>query len=440
MQNKDKFNWKSLYQDPKTFILLVVTIALVVVSVFLYSTRPTKLDELNISYLETMDKKVIKKSVETQFKHSFELKDYTFYGEKFKVFGDPYSTKADCLQGNNIVLHNVETEQDYNFVLNDRAESGVDLNDLDDGLYEIYVYDHYIKKRAYFSSPIEADTFSTIRRNDEVKTIDFQADKDLLKKFDLKMDKNYAFLTVKTNIPRVKTIDVLIDPCGNAYNDKSHVVDLGVGNDRIMEKDASMYLAKKLKKELEKYGLRVELTRNEESTPGYYGESGRAGMGYEKGAKVFVSLGMIVDENVNRPMMLVSPYTYGLLANEVAYRFQKTNLELYGKGYPGFLLPGVQFDSFRLDDNNEYSKFEVYPQLRETGGKATFAGEADFAKGNSQFRNKAGMESVYFLFANLDNNDSIEYYFEHREDMAKEIANAIAKYYEIEGDQSEVTN
>ena len=50
-------------------------------------------------------------------------------------------------------------------------------------------------------------------------------------------------------------------------------IDYGVGNDLINEASASLELAEMLKEKLEAKGLRVELTRDAESTPSYYGRA-----------------------------------------------------------------------------------------------------------------------------------------------------------------------
>lgn len=118
--------------------------------------------------------------------------------------------------------------------------------------------------------------FSTMRRNEMVKNVQVHASKDYLKDFGVNMDKNYVFISVVDNIPMVRTIDVLIDPGGNVYNEADNSIDYGVGNDLINEASASLELAEMLKEKLEAKGLRVELTRDAESTPSYYGKSGRA--------------------------------------------------------------------------------------------------------------------------------------------------------------------
>ena len=41
---------------------------------------------------------------------------------------------------------------------------------------------------------------------------------------DLNLDKNYVFISVTENIPMVKNIDVMIDPCGDIYNNETNTI------------------------------------------------------------------------------------------------------------------------------------------------------------------------------------------------------------------------
>ena len=59
-----------------TMIVGVVTIAIAVVCVFLYVSRPTEIDKLSQSYLDTVDVEKLQKKVETSFDGSYRLSDY----------------------------------------------------------------------------------------------------------------------------------------------------------------------------------------------------------------------------------------------------------------------------------------------------------------------------------------------------------------------------
>ena len=356
-------NLVRILEKPRTCILFVIIVALSCVSVFLFVTRPTQLDKLGISYLELMDKSVVDQNIKSSFKNEFEVKDYLIYGENLTFYQNEYEGNIDKMQGMNVVLRNVETEDEISYTFSGGVDSGIGLGSLDQGLYEVYVYDNYVKKRLYFDKEVESLNFSTMRRNEMVKNIRIHASKDYLNQFNKPLDNNYVFLSVVDNMPMVKTIDVLIDPGGNVYNDSDNSVNRGLSNDLIDEASSSYELAMMIKEELETKGLKVELTRVEGSTPGYYGKNGRVGIGYEKQAKVFLSLGMLVDENLTRPIMMISPYTSGLLANEIAFTLMKNGIELPDVSAKENLNLGIMYDSFMVDDEGNDTKFELYPQL-----------------------------------------------------------------------------
>ena len=184
------------------------------------SQRPTQLDKLGISYLELLDRSVVQENVSEKFKNTYEANDYLIYGENMMFYANEYDGNVDPMQGMNVLLRNVETEEEISYTFSGGVDSGIGLASLSQGLYEVYVYDNYVKKRLYFQDEEESLNFSTMRRNEMVKNIQVHASKDYLKDFGVNMDKNYVFISVVDNIPMVRTIDVLIDPGGNVYNDR----------------------------------------------------------------------------------------------------------------------------------------------------------------------------------------------------------------------------
>ena len=78
----------------------------------------------------------------------------------------------------------------------------------------------------------------------------------------------------------------------------------------------------------------------------------------------------------------------------------------------------------------------VYPQK----GKLTFTGTLEQSKANRSFGESYGMESVLFMLANATKEESVNYYQEHKEEMAKQIAEAICSYYGVQGENSETAS
>ncbi len=84
-------------------------------------------------------------------------------------------------------------------------------------------------------------------------------------------------------------------------------------------------------------------------------------------------MGASLDENVYAPYMLTSPYTNGGLANTVSYFMEQNGFFICSKNeyYTG---ERCFIRSYAESDNGKVLEYELYPQLRETGGKATYAG------------------------------------------------------------------
>lgn len=416
-------------------ILMVVCISLVIVSVFVYLNQPTDLDRLNNTYLDIVqDPQKISEGVVTNIQDEYELKDFTIYGENLIFYAEPYSPESDDLLGKNVVLRNVETGQETFYTFDSAIDSGISLGTLDEGIYEIYVYDHYLRKRVYFADTLYSEPFYTMRRDGRVKNVQIVADRDYLKNYKVEFDKNYAFLTVISQMPKIKVVDIILDPSGNVYNDYANSLDTGMGNSRIMETETSMQLALKVKEHLEKAGLRVRLSREGDETSGYYGTDSRAGKGYASSAKVFLNLSMLNDENTlyNRPYMMISPLTKSSLANHVAYYMMENGLELTNAVAEEMLEQGVTYDGYVQKEDGSFTHFSQFPQLRETGGKATFAGESDISTANQQYEDAYGMYGIMFRYCNLANDDSITYYLDHEDEIARLLANGILDFYGIE--------
>ena len=223
------------------------------------------------------------------------------------------------------------------------------------------------------------------------------------------------------------------------YNPLSDGVEVGAVSKRMEEPKEAYEFSKMVQKKLQEVGLRVRLSRSQDETNSYYGKNGRTGRGYQQQAKLFLSLGMIEDEDLVYPFIRTSPYTNASLANEVAYTLDKANIELSNLGYHDSLQKGVIFDEKIIDDKEKKQPQELYPALRESGGKSTYAGTLDFAKENKKYKNAYGMDSIIFYFANVGKAESVDYYVANKEKMANQIVAAIIDYYQIGGTDDETT-
>lgn len=432
-----KIEKKKSLKNPKNKIILVFVLASLVIGLFLFATRKTDVDKITMPYDEVFDNEILKANVRTTFKQSYELKDYSIYGESLILYQDPYQANTvDGLLGKSIVLRNILTEEEVIFSFTGGIDSGIDVGLLSEGLYEVYVYDHYKKKRVYFDSEFTSDQFVTMRRDGKVKMVSLNTQKDYLSNIGFTFDQNYAFLTVIENTAIASIYDVVIDPSTYEIDIKSNDINYGITNGEFKESEASYELALKLKEYFEKEGLRVLITREKDEAKAYYGMNGRAAVAYDSQAKVFISLHAYEDEQMKSQYFVTSPYTNGVLANEIAYYMTQNNLFLETVSDDDKLQEGVKFDEYSQDYNEELgyyvdSEYELRPELRETGGKLTMAGTMPIAQENQMYKDKYGLYALDFYYVNGTNSDNISTYQAIEDTMVKRFVEGFCQYYQI---------
>ena len=384
-------------------------------------------------YLDGLDRNTVRENVKEKYADSFEAKDYTVYGEELSFYSGKYGPKTfRSMQGMMVLLRNIETQEEITYTLSAGIDVGVSLHSLRTGVYEIYVYDHFIEKRLYFEKEINSDTFTSVARAGLINEVTLQASSDFLSDFGIKSDKNYAYLTVKNTKQPEDVYDVIIDPSGFETNEWTGV-DPGYEDEKISEGKASYELALMIQEKLEAAGLKVKLTRGEDEAINYYGDVSRVSRGYTARGKVFLSLTLYLDaQNLYRPMIQVSPYSDGMLANRIAKTMTANGLEMAYITNAEDLERGVLYASFIKNDKEKNTRFDAYPPIREAGGKATFAGQYEGYEENAKWSDFYGMYSILFEYANIANPDSIDYYLANKEAIADSIVEAILDYYEIE--------
>ncbi len=333
--------------SPYGWALLVILAAALTVGTYWWFNRPGPIDKLDLTVLETSDRKAVQEGVHTEFSENevYPVQDYAILGETLTLYQNPYDPiVTDPTLGKNITLRNILTGEELSYTFGGGGDLGIQTGNLPEGVYEIYLYDQYDKKRVYFDEKVLSDPLETMRRDKSVKSVVLDADRDILSDYDITLDRNYAFLVVTDQVPRVKTVDVVLDPGGNLYNELTGVTDTGtqykdssesqlamelvdvvldpggnlyneltgVTDTGTQYKDSSesqlaMELADLVAARLEAAGLKVAYTRQGDDIAGYYGDAGRAAAGYSRQGKVFLSLVMTEDENTARPWLLTSP-------------------------------------------------------------------------------------------------------------------------------------
>ena len=142
---------------------------------------------------------------------------------------------------------------------------------------------------------------------------------------------------------------------------------------------------------------------------------------------------MVADDTIVYPYIITSPYTNALLANEIAYYMKGHGISMTPVSTESRLQEGVCFDViYQGEQGDDFTSWEMYPQIRESGGKSTFAGQVAHASENKIYADSYGMYGLYFTYANINVDESIDYYLSNKEKIAKNLSKGLLQYFRVE--------
>lgn len=410
-------------------LVLFILIAYLLVHTFFQKTEtePQRFSICGLSPEETATK------LQTQAAETFALNDYLYYGESLNLYEETYApANTDTLAGKSLELHDICSDVSTTMIIQNTVDQKISLNELEPGFYDVSVLDRQIKKRLIFHEALSENSFTTVSRNGRVHQITLIADKDLLKKdHSISWDQHYLFIQVEEVAPSLEDIDVLIDPYGMNL-DVTYTPDVGGTANGLNENEEMFAAAQLMKQELESYGLRVEITKQDVNESGQaYGEAGRLSKGYVKNARYYLFLRFSQNElntNIRGFEVQHSAYSSPILARKITYNLEK-NLEMplcsvnstTDAGIVKSFLTKGQLDSQLIYDMNLY--------LRESGGRATLAGKysENAQKENAGFMNANGMQGLEIDFLYMTNADDAQLWKDNKETIIKETAKAFAQ-------------
>lgn len=270
-----RMNWKAA----AALLVFLVVVGFWMVNAFLTNDtqQQRKKTICGLSEEETLNK------LNKTYKDTIEVKDYLYYGESLALYQDSYSPEnKDTLSGNTVELRNVCTGDNVSMTMENYVDQKIHLDELKEGFYEVYIIEDLVEKRVVFDKALEENTYTGIKRNNQVSRISLVADKNLLKEYGKTLNQNYLFVDVTTEKPSTNDIDVLLDPYGMNM-DLTWLPDEGYSENGLVENKEMYEAALLLKKELESYGLRVGITKENVNEEGKaYGENGRLAKGINK--------------------------------------------------------------------------------------------------------------------------------------------------------------
>lgn len=415
-KQKRKIRWKLVIP----LLLLIALILYAIITVLLPDTD----DEQGYTICGLNEEKSAQ-LLNKQNAQIYEIQDYTYYGESLGLYTDTYDTESnDELVGKTLQLHNLCNDKVATMTIDADVDLKISLSDLEPGFYEITVIDDLVEKQLVYKETLESEPFTTIRRNKQVKHATLIANKDLLKDKGIHWKENYLYLQVESGKPDEDVVDVYLDPYG-MNTDFQYVPDEGSSGHGLKEYKETYEAAQIIKKQLESYGLKVEISRADvdETAAPAYGEDGRFAQAYESGARYYISLRMNQSEmNLGGVEIWHSAHASSVLGRQIMYGLEK-NLGMKASTYvnPDGSGVGPSYVDKQYFDNNIY--------LRETGGRATFAAMYSelSREENASFKDANGMHALEIDFGYVTNSEDAAFWKAHKEEIAKQVADSFAE-------------
>ncbi|MEG0699662.1 MAG: N-acetylmuramoyl-L-alanine amidase [Erysipelotrichaceae bacterium] len=415
---------------PKIIILL--TIVLFVLTLIAYQTLKPKEIKQGITIC-SYDINKTSSTLATQYKDTFEINDYLYYGESLNLYAAKYNPGTnDKIAGATLVLKNLCTQEESYFTANPLLDQQIPLDELKEGYYEVFINDlsDLKKKRLIYNGKLDS-TFTTITRNGKRYDIKLIADPELYKSETLTMDKSYIFISVKESTNKEEYYDIVLDPFGN---DQDFTLGINLGNkaNGLIEAEETYNSAILLKTKLEEKGYKVLITRKDkDDVINTYGEEGRLSLAYKYHAKYYIQLAMNASnyDYVRGTEIQYSAYSSKNLANAILFDLKKDTplvmSSVYSKNesdnglIQSSLVKGE--DGRAIYDNNMF--------IRELGGIGTQAGTYSKTSRSNTFAkdNIYGVESLIISYGYLTNKEDVEVWNNNKDKIIEVTANAIDK-------------
>lgn len=423
-------------------IALTVAVLVIVLCIsLLFMRQPSVAERLSLTYLDSLTLSDLNSKPQESYADKTRVGDYTIYGTSLVFYDQTYSPlETDGYFGRNVKLVNIKTGEEITTTFTGGGDSGIDLQNLPAGVYEVYLTNGYTYARAYSDEEMHSSPLITMRNDKKVCSVQVDASKDYLDKFSIDTDENYIFLTVTESLPIVKVTDVVIDPSGYLVDPNGMPLEW-YSEGSFDESEHSWEFAQRIARYLESAGLRVTFSRDKEELKGYAGENSRAGIGYSSQAKIFLSLTMS-DAEQPYPYMISSPFTNGVLGNSISSALLSDGILLSTPVVSSQLNIGNTYDQLTVDEAYELEPYSLFPALRETGGRLTSAGQSEQWKANEMFSQSYGMNSLVFCYASSQNEASRTYFLENEDTLARGIAQGIlnACGYSITLDENSISH
>ena len=306
------------------------------------------------------------------------------------------------------------------------ADGQIPLEDLDEGFYQVFIMQD-LKEKQLISAEKLHDAFYTVTRTTTNKKIELIADQNLFDNPEEEpfLAKNYVFVQVSTETQPEDWIDVMIDP-GAMHRDNGYT-DKGVHGHGLQAYEENYRIAVKLKDQLEKLGLKVELTRDLDEIVNSYGEDGRLERAYSKHARYYINIEMKSATNVNLrgTDIVYSSFSSNRMASTVLKSIVENTSLTYARE-----ATGSASGTSTGEDGTAYDGQKI---IRESGrilGAGTFS---EASRQNQAFaaENRYGMQALTIQDLFLSNEADVAAWQNELDAIAEATAAGLAKAMRI---------
>ena len=368
-----------------------------------------------------------------EYENIYEINDYFFYGENLTLLQNEYKlNQSDDLFGKTIQLRNLCNDKKILFQLTNKIDQQIDLGELENGFYEVYVVNNLQEYRVTSTNEIN-DIFYTITRNNMSKKVELISTNNYLN--DIELKHNYVYINISSDLIQRESYDILIDPFGGSSD--TGEVRWGYEANGLRENEEMFKAALALKEKLEEYGFVVGITKDRvDQQIDISGENGRIHLGYNKNAKLFINLQINASQYSSARGIEIthSAYSSSTLAYQIIHDLEENTSLIGSLNYPGDVQNGV-VKTYRLAGLSGEKIYDPNSQIRETGGVATGAGSmnSSYQTLNSfAVNNKKGMQSLVMHLVYITNPVDYKIWTESYSDLMSSIADSIATYYQVE--------
>ena len=373
------------------------------------------------------------------------VNSYTIYGRFLNLEG-VINGNYDTLS---LVLKDNEIELEYPLILennNDKTifktskliNNGINLDKILNRNYIIYLKNN--------------DNYYTLKNNTKYKDLKYYTITKNNKNYEININflslnnKNYMYL--KSNEVKLPNdiYDIVIDP---GHGGK----DIGASSNGYNESDINLDYSLLLKKELDKLGLKVKLTRESDKSIANYGKNGRVSISYNTKAKLMLSIHMNSAKGVKNGgvEIYVPNYSDYTFARNVAKNIVDNTSSDYSPNTFSKVENGVYLrtlsenDIKQMEEDAKKGGYTINPKvttnstyyyiIRETGGIITDSyidGRDSQKEANPYVNSNHGCESYLLELGYMNSQSNLDILLKEKEKFVEAITLSVKDYLEIE--------